>query len=70
MPDNADWYHAVSPFVEKIDVLSRLAPVLESDEELAWVLSTLLLIIGDYTGQLRRVLNELATASPGEEASA
>ena len=70
MSGNADVYHAVSPIVDKIDVLSRLAPVLESDEELAWVLSTLLLIIGDYTQQLRRVLNDLATANPGEEASA
>ena len=65
-----DWYRALSPIAEKIDTLSRLNPCLESDEELAFTQSMLLSIVSDYAQQLRRVLNELATTHPGEEASA
>jgi hypothetical protein len=64
-----DWYRTLSPLAEKIETLSRLNPCLESDEELAFTQSVLLSIISDYAQQLRHVLNDLATASPGEEAS-
>ncbi len=70
MACNAEYYRRISPIAEKIETLSRLSPCLESDEELAYTQSVLLSIIQDYTQQLRRVLNELATtdAEEGEPA--
>jgi hypothetical protein len=67
---NADVYHRLSPILERLEVLTRLAPVSDSDEETAWTLSILLSITGDYVAQVRRVLNELATtdAEEGEPA--
>jgi hypothetical protein len=54
------WYPRLNGPVEKIEVLSRLAPVLESDEQQAYTLAVLLEVVADYTSQIRRVLNELA----------
>jgi hypothetical protein len=67
MSCNAEYSRRLSPILEKLEVVTRLAPVLEDDQELAWTLSTLMLIAQDYTQQLRRALNDLATATPGEE---
>jgi hypothetical protein len=59
-------FHEMNPIVEKLEVLVRLSPVLESTEEQSWVLSTLLEICGDYTQRLREALNTL-THEEGSE---
>jgi hypothetical protein len=44
----------------KIELLSRLSPVIESPEAYAHALALLLEMVQDYAGVLRRTLNELA----------
>jgi hypothetical protein len=65
-----DYYRRLSPILERLEVLTCLAPVSDSDEQTAWTLSVLLSIAGDYVAQARRVLNDLATtdAEEGEPA--
>jgi hypothetical protein len=60
-------FREMNPIVERLEVLVRLSPVLESTEEQSWVLSTLLEICGDYTQRLRESLNTLVTQDGGEE---
>ena len=69
MPCNAEYYRLNRP-LEKLEVLTRLSPCLDSDEETAYTLSVLMSVIADYTHDLRTVLNDLATTDAGEEASA
>ena len=70
MSCNTKHYREINVITEKLEVLSRLSPCLESDEELAFTQSVLLSVISDYAQQLRHALNELATANPEGEASA
>jgi hypothetical protein len=69
MSCNADVYHRLNRPLEKLEVLTRLSPCLDSDEETAYTLSVLMSVIADYAQDLRAVLNDLATETPGEEAS-
>jgi hypothetical protein len=69
MSCNADVYHRLNRPLETLEVLTRLSPCLDSDEETAYTLSVLMSVIADYAQDLRAVLNDLATETPGEEAS-
>jgi hypothetical protein len=55
-----DWYGVLSPTVEKLELLCRLSPLLDSDREQAQVLSVLTHIMADYVSQLRGALETLA----------
>jgi hypothetical protein len=52
-----------SPTVQKLEILCRLSPMLDSDREQAQVLSVLTQIIADYVSQLRGALETLAKSS-------
>ena len=58
-----DWYDVLSPTVQKLEILCRLSPMLDSDREQAQVLSVLTQIIADYVSQLRGALETLAKSS-------
>ena len=60
-------FQHLNPTTEKLEVLSRLSPCLDSDEETAYTLSVLMSIIGDYTQRLRESLNTLVAPDGGEE---
>lgn len=62
MSCNIEPYYRLRPLVERIETLSRLSPMLESDTEYARVLSVLMDIIHDYATRLREELNTLAQA--------
>jgi hypothetical protein len=50
----------LTPILEKLETITRLAPVLESDKELAHILSVLLDIAHDYVTQARSTLAAIA----------
>jgi hypothetical protein len=58
--DPQRWYAHLSRLTEKLETLSRLSPMLESDQETALTLSILLDIIGDYVTELRVVVQGMA----------
>ena len=58
--DPTDWYDVLSPTVQKLEILCRLSPLLDSDREQVQVLSVLTQIIADYVSQLRGTLETLA----------
>jgi hypothetical protein len=50
----------LSPTVQKLEILCRLSPLLDSDREQVQVLSVLTQIIADYVSHLRGTLETLA----------
>jgi hypothetical protein len=63
--DRIDVHNLLSPIVEKLELLSRLAPVLDTEREFAHALSTILSIIQDYVQLLRRELDALVNCGEG-----
>jgi hypothetical protein len=66
MSCNIEPYYRLRPIIDKLEVITRLAPVTDSNEELAWTLSTLLIIAHDYTMELHATLNRLAGEEEGQ----
>jgi hypothetical protein len=63
-------YSTLDRLIGRIEVVSRLNPAIESDEELSFVLQTLMDIVADYAQQSRTALNALMVGeSNGEEQS-
>ena len=63
-------YFTLDRLLGRIEVVSRLNPAIESNEELSFVLQTLLDIVADYAQQARTALNALRVGeSNGEEQS-
>jgi hypothetical protein len=60
-------HNELSPIVEKLELLSRLSPVLETDQEFARTMTVVMQIISDYVAQLRRTLEALARAGDSQE---
>jgi hypothetical protein len=54
------WHGELSPIVEKLEVLTRLSPLLETDAEYAMTLAVIADITHDYVCKLRRTLEALA----------
>lgn len=59
MPDLTDVHNALSPIIAKIEFLTCLSPMLETDREYSQALVILNEIIGDYVRSLREVLDDL-----------
>jgi hypothetical protein len=59
-------HNALSPTISKLELLSRLSPMLDTDREYAQCLGTIIDMMGDYVDQLRRTLDALVEAG-GEE---
>lgn len=51
--DRTDAHNALSPIVTKLELLSRLSPMLDTDRERAQALAILNEIMGDYVRALR-----------------
>jgi hypothetical protein len=54
-----DAHNALSPIVTKLELLSRLSPMLDTDRERAQALAILNEIMGDYVRALRQALDAL-----------
>jgi hypothetical protein len=65
--DPISWHNELSPIVEKSELLSRLSPVLETDQEFARTMTIVMQIISDYVAQLRRTLEALVRAGDSQE---
>jgi hypothetical protein len=65
--DPSSWHNELSPIVEKLELLSRLSPVLETDQEFAHTMTIVMQIISDYVAQLRRTLEALVRAGDSQE---
>ncbi len=50
---------SLRPLVSKLEFLSRLAPILETDEEYGEAVLLINEMVRDYAGQLRRALDGL-----------
>jgi hypothetical protein len=70
MPCNPVQYQRLNLIIEKLEILTRLAPVLESDDEMSYTLAVLHEITGDYVTQLRFCVNQLAEPGSPEEGAA
>jgi hypothetical protein len=55
-----DPYKEAQDLLEKLDVLSRISPCLDTDEEYGLTMAILMSIIADYVAKLRPVLTEMA----------
>jgi hypothetical protein len=63
--DRIDVFNLLYPIVEKLELLSQIRMVLETDAEYVQRLSTLLAVIGDYTQLLKRELDALVNCGEG-----
>jgi hypothetical protein len=65
--DPMELHNAISPIITKLELLSRLSPMLDSDKEYAQCLVTIIDMMGDYIGQLRRTLDAYKDAKRAYE---
>jgi hypothetical protein len=61
MVDLVAVHNTLSPIVTKLELLSRLSPMLDTDREYAQALAILNAIMGDYVSALRQALDALVT---------
>jgi hypothetical protein len=59
MADLLEVHNTLSPIVTKLELLSRLSPMLDTDREYAQALAILNEIMGDYVAALRQALDAL-----------
>jgi hypothetical protein len=59
MADLIEVHNTLSPIVSKLELLSRLSPMLDSDREYAQALAILNEIMADYIDALRKALDAL-----------
>lgn len=59
MADLVEVHNTLSPIVTKLELLSRLSPMLDTDREYAQALAILNEIMGDYVAALRQALDAL-----------
>jgi hypothetical protein len=60
--DARDWHDRLSPSVAKIQLLCRLSPIIEDDEDYIRTMHVIIDMIGDYAAMLRRDLDGLMVA--------
>jgi hypothetical protein len=60
-------HHALSPTITKLELLSRLSPLLDTDREYAECLGTIIAMMGDYIVQLRHTLDAVVRAGDSAE---
>jgi hypothetical protein len=58
---------ALSPIITKLELLSRLSPMLDTDREYAQALAVLNAIMGDYVMALRQALDALVETREGDQ---
>jgi hypothetical protein len=58
--DPVDIHNLLSPHLSRIELLSRLSPVLGSEQETVETLVLVLEMVGDYARALRQALDNLA----------
>jgi hypothetical protein len=63
--DPIGWHNRLSPIVSKLEFLSRLAPVLDTNEAYGECILLINDMVGDYTAQLRRALDALVANGEG-----
>jgi hypothetical protein len=59
MADLLEVHNTLSPIVTKLELLSRLSPMLDTDRGYAQALAILNEIMGDYVAALRQALDAL-----------
>jgi hypothetical protein len=59
MADLLEVHNTLSPIVTKLELLSRLSPMLDTGREYAQALAILNEIMGDYVAALRQALDAL-----------
>ena len=59
MADLLEVHNTLSPIVTKLELLSRLSPMLDTDREYTQALAILNEIMGDYVAALRQALDAL-----------
>ena len=59
MADLLEVHNTLSPIVTKLELLSRLCPMLDMDREYTQALAILNEIMGDYVAALRQALDAL-----------
>jgi hypothetical protein len=62
--DLIDIHNALSPTISKLEFLSRLAPILDNQQEYYATLGLILDMQADYIHQLRRTLDDLCGVQP------
>jgi hypothetical protein len=60
MADLIEVHNTLSPIVTKLELLSRLSPMIDTDREYAQALAVLNEIMADYVAALRQALDALA----------
>lgn len=65
MCDRIAVHNELSPIITKLELLTRLAPVLDSDRDYLECLGTINDMVADYVGQLRRTLDAIAEGDRG-----
>jgi hypothetical protein len=64
--DRTDVHSALSPIITKLELFSRLSPMLDTDREYAQALAILNAIMADYVSALRQALDVLVETREGE----
>jgi hypothetical protein len=65
MCDRIAVHNELSPIISKLELLTKLAPVLDSDRDLLQCLHTINDMVSDYVGELRRALDAIAEGDRG-----
>jgi hypothetical protein len=65
MCDRVAVHNELSPIISKIELLTRLAPVLDNDRDYLECLHTINDMVSDYVGELRRALDAIAEGGRG-----
>jgi hypothetical protein len=64
--DPIGWHNSLSPIVSKLEFLTRLAPILDTDQAYGECVLLIHDMVGDYVGQLRRSLDALVESGEGQ----
>jgi hypothetical protein len=65
MCDRIAVHNELSPIISKLEFLSRLAPILDTQAEYGACILLINDMMGDYVGQLRRSLDAIAEGERG-----
>jgi hypothetical protein len=65
--DPVSVHNALSPTITKLELLSRLSPLLDTDREYAECLGTIIDMMSDYIVRLRHTLDALVCAGGSAE---
>jgi hypothetical protein len=63
--DPIEVYTALNPTLTKLELLSRLSPMLNTDREYAQALDTIIAMMGDYIHEMRTLVDGFVQTETG-----